>query len=284
MSLASTDLILPTLQHQLKQSDVDVDGNDLSTILVFHKGSSKSISVSSSTTLGQLCKNHLPSQFNLSTLRSLKPLQSSSSLPFLLPEEDLKQEKQTFLFKLIINKPPRTILSPGPCDELSIDELGLLEQDKIILLTSVQEDVKRADQAIDLFKKRDAIRQNALRNPTKIWTRPQSQTSSENYSFGKLQLLPNLPLESRRLDLLNQLANHPSVKVQMKKHHLSVGVLGELDPWMDSEILGVNHSAGQVIRLRLLTDDRKSVRPLSMVRRVLSHELAHNRFSSHELS
>jgi hypothetical protein len=97
-------------------------------------------------------------------------------------------------------------------------------------------------------------------------------------------LLPNLPFESRRQELADKLATDPSIIKQMIRFKLEVGSLGELHPWLDPQLLGVNQNAGQSIRLRLLTDDLKSVRPFTMVRRVLSHELAHNVFGPHELS
>lgn len=68
----------------------------------------------------------------------------------------------------------------------------------------------------------------------------------------------------------------------MKTHDLRVGTLTELHPLKNPELLGLNTNAGQIVSLRILTDDLDGTRPYNDVRRVLVHELAHNRFGGHE--
>lgn len=52
----------------------------------------------------------------------------------------------------------------------------------------------------------------------------------------------------------------------------------ELHPILQPELLGLNTNAGEKVSLRLLTDDLEGTRNYNDVRRVLLHELSHNRF------
>lgn len=61
----------------------------------------------------------------------------------------------------------------------------------------------------------------------------------------------------------------------------SVGELIELTPF-EASILGYNRNAGQLIALRLRTDDLSGFRHYDSVRKVLLHELTHNVWSDHD--
>jgi hypothetical protein len=61
----------------------------------------------------------------------------------------------------------------------------------------------------------------------------------------------------------------------MKTRKWSVGELIELTPF-EASILGYNRNAGQLIALRLRTDDLSGFRHYDSVRKVLLHELTHN--------
>lgn len=67
----------------------------------------------------------------------------------------------------------------------------------------------------------------------------------------------------------------------MQKHQLSVGLLTELAPHEHPELLGLNENMGQSILLRVRTNAYDGFRSYREVRRVLCHELAHNRVSNH---
>ncbi|KAI7939190.1 hypothetical protein MJO28_014769 [Puccinia striiformis f. sp. tritici] len=232
----------------------------LITLNIQHRSSSTILSVSNSTNLQELCHQYL------STLTSTTG---------------------RIMFKLILKNPPRTLISPGEFDQIPIHQLGLTSNDKqyrVLLLTTELSEVQRSEDISQANLKREQAREAALKNPIKIRdTSSRGRTKPEDqFSFGQVALLPNLPFESRRKELIDRLSNHPSIRSQMIKFKLTVGMLGELHPWIDPQLLGVNQNAGQSIRLRLLTDDLKSVRPFSMVRRVLSHELAHNVYGPHD--
>ncbi|KAJ2510369.1 hypothetical protein GGI11_005515 [Coemansia sp. RSA 2049] len=103
----------------------------------------------------------------------------------------------------------------------------------------------------------------------------------EEYGFGAFEALPDLPERERALGILRKLASDEGVKQLMKKHKYAVGVLRELHPF-ERTILGYNRNRGQVIALRLRTDDLDGFRDYQAVRLVLMHELAHMVWDEHD--
>lgn len=61
----------------------------------------------------------------------------------------------------------------------------------------------------------------------------------------------------------------------MKQRKWSVGELTELTPF-ERSILGYNRNAGELISIRLRTDDLSGFRHYDSIRKVLLHELTHN--------
>lgn len=110
---------------------------------------------------------------------------------------------------------------------------------------------------------------------------------SSPYSFGRIEVLPNLPNARKARQILESLANDPGVLACMQKHEWSVGCLAELYP--DGNVgqdpvcvMGLNQNKGQKILLRLRTDDLQGFRKMESIRQVLYHELAHNVHSEHD--
>ncbi|PLW35548.1 hypothetical protein PCASD_14370 [Puccinia coronata f. sp. avenae] len=237
----------------------------LITLNIQHQRAHASLLVSSDITLQELCQHHLPT---LDSTRGLDPGRT--------------------LFKLVLKDPPRTLVSPGRFDGDALHELGLGVREAaypVVLLASAVSEIQKDEAAAQLNLRREEARQAALKKPAKIRDTSSgyyAPTPEDRFRFDRTALLPGLPFQDRRQELLHRLATHPSVRKQMAKFKLAVGLLGELHPWTHPQLLGVNQNAGQSIHLRLLTDDLKSVRPFTMVRRVLSHELAHNVFGPHD--
>ncbi|KAK4056799.1 hypothetical protein OIO90_002048 [Microbotryomycetes sp. JL221] len=86
----------------------------------------------------------------------------------------------------------------------------------------------------------------------------------------------------QRQAMLDRLVKDEAVRHVMQRHKFVVGVLTELHPLLQPTILGLNKNAGQEISLRLLTDDLTGTRSYLDVRKVLLHELSHNRFGPHD--
>ncbi|KAJ1965473.1 hypothetical protein GGI12_000745 [Dipsacomyces acuminosporus] len=103
------------------------------------------------------------------------------------------------------------------------------------------------------------------------------------YTFHGFETLPNLPHRDKAMGILRKLAKDEGVRQIMKKRQYSVGILRELHPF-ERTILGYNRNKGQVIALRLRTDDLDGFRDYLNIRQVLMHELAHMIWSEHDES
>ncbi|KAJ2254522.1 hypothetical protein GGI13_002108 [Coemansia sp. RSA 455] len=101
------------------------------------------------------------------------------------------------------------------------------------------------------------------------------------YGFLKFETLPGLGHQASALAMLRRLARDEGVRGIMRKRQYSVGVLRELHP-NERTILGYNRNRGQVIALRLRTDDLEGFRDFDDVRKVLMHELAHMVWDEHD--
>ncbi|KAJ1929729.1 hypothetical protein EC988_010083, partial [Linderina pennispora] len=77
---------------------------------------------------------------------------------------------------------------------------------------------------------------------------------SDQHTFHSFETLPELPKRDQAMAVLRRLANDEGVKQIMQKRKYSVGVLRELHPF-ERTILGYNRNRGEVIALRLRTDD-----------------------------
>lgn len=110
------------------------------------------------------------------------------------------------------------------------------------------------------------------------------------YCFEKIVPLDWLPEKERALDLLTRLSKDRGVIAVLQKYKWRIGVLTELDPASNTNsshegterLLGLNRNKGQVIELRLRTDNYQGWRNYYNVRNVLCHELAHNVYSEHD--
>ena len=80
-----------------------------------------------------------------------------------------------------------------------------------------------------------------------------------NYTFHRLVTLSHLPQAERARELLDRLVRDRGIIAIMKKYKWSVGALVEMDPaehtYVDHKTLGLNRNRGEVIELRIRTDD-----------------------------
>ncbi|KAJ2489126.1 hypothetical protein IWW37_004263 [Coemansia sp. RSA 2050] len=111
--------------------------------------------------------------------------------------------------------------------------------------------------------------------------RTRDPTGHSEYGFLRFETLPGLPCQASALAMLQRLARDEGVRGIMQKRQYSVGVLRELHP-NERTILGYNRNRGQVIALRLRTDDLEGFRDYTDVRKVLMHELAHMVWDEHD--
>ncbi|KAL1890242.1 hypothetical protein Sste5346_008396 [Sporothrix stenoceras] len=114
--------------------------------------------------------------------------------------------------------------------------------------------------------------------------------SNNSYTFNEIRPLPHLPDPDRALAYLHRLRDDPGIQHAMQTHKFKVGLLTEMDPRLYTEAnhegtsrtLGLNRNKGQVIELRLRTDDFLGYRDYKTVRKTLCHELAHNVHGPHD--
>jgi hypothetical protein len=96
----------------------------------------------------------------------------------------------------------------------------------------------------------------AVRLPT---SQSASATPDSTYTFHRLVPLPYLPNPHLARDLLDRLRHDRGIIAIMKKYKWSVGALVEMDPgehtYVDHKTLGLNRNKGEVIELRLRTDE-----------------------------
>lgn len=78
---------------------------------------------------------------------------------------------------------------------------------------------------------------------------------------------------------LTRLANDAGVRHVCQVHGFKVGCLTELLPHEHPNLLGLNENMGQRISLRIRTDAGDGMRSYLDARKVLLHELAHNKVS-----
>lgn len=131
---------------------------------------------------------------------------------------------------------------------------------------------------------RQVMLETAARNHTVAGT---TDSSANNYGFGKIETLPNLPQREQAQRILETLANDPGIRACMAKHKWKVGSLAELYPEgkvgkSQVCVMGLNQNKGMRILLRVRTDDLQGFRKMLSIRKVLFHELAHNVHSEHD--
>ena len=115
------------------------------------------------------------------------------------------------------------------------------------------------------------------------------ENASRQYKFNNIETLPNFPLESTATarQILTSLSQDKGIVHAMQKFQLEVGSLCEMYPEGKVGesavcVMGLNVNKGEKILLRIRTDDLKGFRKHLSIRKVLYHELAHNRHGDHD--
>jgi hypothetical protein len=96
-----------------------------------------------------------------------------------------------------------------------------------------------------------------------------------------IEVLPGFNDQQKAKDLLYRIWDDVGIRQIMAKRNWVLGKLIELHPDQRS-ILGYNQNKGQVIALRLRTDDLSGFRYFESIVKVMLHELAHFEFGDHD--
>ncbi|KAF2221471.1 WLM domain-containing protein [Elsinoe ampelina] len=189
--------------------------------------------------------------------------------------------------KLLISPKPGLLRPPFKDPNLL---LSTLTTQKITLLGTPTSSVEALNTTLSTIRSRAQARASALREARKVqptkYRDPKQAQDEARYTFHSIRPLPYLPNPEKSQRFLERLANDPGIKASMRKHKFSVGLLTEMNPaehtTHESKTLGLNRNAGEVIELRLRTDDYDGYRDYKVIRKTLCHELAHNVHGPHD--
>ncbi|KAF9205064.1 hypothetical protein BGZ49_004513 [Haplosporangium sp. Z 27] len=148
---------------------------------------------------------------------------------------------------------------------------------KILVLGTTEQDIAK----VHSIDQRVSIRKNYRPPPSVKRSQPVRTLDDDKYTFGDIQVLPQFTEQDKARALLERLKRDKGIIGIMKLHKWQVGSLTELSP-AEKTILGYNRNKGELIALRLRTDDLEGFRHYDAIRQVLLHELAHNVWSEHD--
>lgn len=166
-------------------------------------------------------------------------------------------------------------------DDVSLLDAGFKNGIKVQLLGSTPDQVEDMHKAESEKRRRDDImKARSLAGPSRL--RSTGKATVNTYVFHATQPLPHLPSPHLAQALLQKLSTDPAIVHIMSTHKFAVGLLTELAPHENPELLGLNQNKGEIIKLRLRTDAYDGMRLYKDVRRVLCHELTHNVWGDHD--
>lgn len=169
-------------------------------------------------------------------------------------------------------------------DERTLDQVGLTRQGiKITVVGPLNSEIEQLQEKEDAMHKSNTPRQY---HPSLLkGTRARNTAAPSVSPFGKLEAhsstAPSSPLHGKVMDYLTRLATDPGIVHICALHAFRIGTLTELLPWEHPGLLGLNENMGQRISVRIRTDDATGFRDYKTARRVLVHELAHNKVNDH---
>jgi hypothetical protein len=159
-------------------------------------------------------------------------------------------------------------------DQATLDTLAIpaiLSKAKFMLTGTTQQDQAAVQQ---LDKNIAALQQRRSTPAKRPFQRPRP-VQDIKYTFHRISVLPEFHQQDKARQLLERLRDDRGVRAIMNQRKWSVGELIELSPF-EVSILGYNRNAGQLIAIRLRTDDLTGFRHYDSIRKVLLHELTHN--------
>lgn len=156
---------------------------------------------------------------------------------------------------------------------------------KIMVLGNPQKVVDKVNAAANEYIHEQARREQALATLHSRKRAPIKITPPTEYTFHEIKALPYGDSQAA-LEYLHRLKDDLGVRTLMEKYKLRVSLLTELDPTVNTDTekrrLGLNENHGQIIRLRIRTDDYGGFCNYNEIKKVLCHELAHNTHDGHD--
>jgi len=169
-------------------------------------------------------------------------------------------------------------LRSGAAGTTTIEDLGLRSPVRMTVVGAMDAEVERI-QHNDAEARR--LHEPRRLHPSMLKdTKPRNTSEALPPVFGRCEAHPSTPPSSsvheQAVHYLERLASDPAIVHVCRAHGYRVGVLTELLPQENPELLGLNENKGQRILLRIRTDAADGMRDYKTTRRVLVHELAHN--------
>lgn len=187
-----------------------------------------------------------------------------------------------------------------PTDEIHAGDAGIGPGTKLMLMASSAQDVafvqnSRSDPLVKGFAAEEnderARKRRAKAGNASAWGTKQDP----EYRFGSIKAefkyhTPS-PYDAERL--LEKLATDPGIIDIMKTRSFKVGILTEMSPkeaedrmakkgTPNMDLLGYNMNSGDMIVLKLRTDNTKGFRPYHDLINTLIHEITHNVWGPHD--
>lgn len=227
-----------------------------------------------------------PHSFQLPASATLQDLSAEIEIIIGIPTENQKLliAPKPGLQKAPFPSTPLTTLLPLDSPKFKITLIGTSTQTIANLHGQSESERRRQEaRAAALTTARRAKNKPSPSNRGGIHTLSSSTTT---YTFHRLLPLSYLPCPERSLSFLKRLRDDPGIRAAMAKHKFSVPLLTEMDPaahtTSNSRTLGLNRNKGEVIELRLRTDEYDGYRDYRTIRKTLCHELAHCVFGPHD--
>ncbi|KAJ2992180.1 hypothetical protein HDV02_003247 [Globomyces sp. JEL0801] len=145
---------------------------------------------------------------------------------------------------------------------------------KVMVLITKQNDVNIIHQSVQKHSEATLNYQRALKS------RPKHDIVDMGYCK-KVEPLEEFNDKEAARNLLQKIRDDYGIKTIMREREWRVSLLKELHP-NEKTILGYNQNKGQIIALRLRTDDLSGFRSYESIIKVMLHELAHMIFSEHD--
>lgn len=149
---------------------------------------------------------------------------------------------------------------------------------KVTLIGTTEVDFKKIEEKNVQLEERKAFKLK----PAKPYQEPVAITNI-THTFHSIEVLQEFHYidQPRARDILHRLRADTGIVALMKEYKWSIGKLIEICPIRQPTILGYNRNRGEVIALRLRTNDLTGFRHYNDVKKVLIHELTHMVHSEH---
>ncbi|KAI8087827.1 WLM domain-containing protein [Gilbertella persicaria] len=189
---------------------------------------------------------------------------------YLEQESGLPPDSQKLMFKGRILKD----------DQATLDQLGIKQGTKLMLTGSLPTQIQQVNQLDKKIEEQKRLAPSIRLKKNQLGQR-QAPDPNAKYTFHKMSVIEEFPHPEKAKKLLEKLRDDRGIRAIMADRKWSVGELIELTPF-EASILGYNRNAGQLIALRLRTDDLSGFRHYDSIRKVLLHELTHNVWGDHD--